>query len=189
MDCQWLIISFASKYKHLSGFVCLVWVDAFIETNKCFFFYRNTTNIMLWTTFSFVLKRVNWHYRGSGKHDHLQKRITDSGCCFPHNRKDNVCLLRGRSPDGIPAFYLCYMHIGERQLAPILAHQEVSRYHTRGESEASLVHRQGSMQVRDPPWLWNRGQMSPEVQNRGTQWPPQKGLLSSKIFFLKTTFV
>ena len=41
-------------------------------------------------------------------------------------------------------------------------HQAVSRCCTRG------IHCiQASMQVRDPPWLWNPGQTLPEVRNRG----------------------
>ena len=44
-------------------------------------------------------------------------------------------------------------------------HQEVSRCHTRGESEESIAYRQQSMQARDPPWLWDPLQTSPEVQN------------------------
>ena len=55
----------------------------------------------------------------------------------------------------------------------------VSRCHTRGESEESVVYRQGSTQARDPPWLWNLGQTSPEVQT-GVSVAPWKGLLSSK---------
>ena len=36
----------------------------------------------------------------------------------------------------------------------------------------------------NPPWLWNPGQMSPEVQNKTrVSVAPQKGLVSSKIFF------
>ena len=48
----------------------------------------------------------------------------------------------------------------------------------------SGVHRMQAKrtQVRDPPWLWNPGETSPEVQNRGIS-GPQKGLLSSKKFF------
>ena len=41
------------------------------------------------------------------------------------------------------------------------------RIHARGESEESVVRRRGSTQAKDPPWLWNPGQISPEVQNRG----------------------
>ena len=38
---------------------------------------------------------------------------------------------------------------------------------------------------RDPPWLWNPGQMSPEVQNRGISGPTNKDLCPPKIFLKK----
>ena len=44
--------------------------------------------------------------------------------------------------------------------------QEVSRCHIRGESDESITCRWWSTQVRDPPWLLNPEQTSPEVQNR-----------------------
>ena len=34
-------------------------------------------------------------------------------------------------------------------------------------NQESIAHRRQSMPVRDPFWLWNPGNMSPEVQNRG----------------------
>ena len=37
-----------------------------------------------------------------------------------------------------------------------------------------IARRQESMQVGDPPWLWNAGQVSPEVQNRGISGPTEK---------------
>ena len=43
----------------------------------------------------------------------------------------------------------------------------VSRCRTRGESQEFMAHRWRSMQARDPPWLWNPGETSSEVQNRG----------------------
>ena len=43
-------------------------------------------------------------------------------------------------------------------------HYTVSRCHTRGESEHYTGDKAGK---RDPPWLWNPGQTSPEVQNKG----------------------
>ena len=50
-------------------------------------------------------------------------------------------------------------------------HQEVSRCHTRDESEECIAHRWESRQLRDPPWLWNWEQMSLEVQNRDISSP------------------
>ena len=46
-------------------------------------------------------------------------------------------------------------------------HQEVQRCYTRGKSEKSIAQRWRSTKVSDPPWFWNLGQTSPEVQNRG----------------------
>ena len=43
----------------------------------------------------------------------------------------------------------------------------VSRCCTRGESQEFMACRWQSTQVRDPPWLWNPGETSSEVQNRG----------------------
>ena len=45
--------------------------------------------------------------------------------------------------------------------------QEVSRGCTRGESQDSIVCRWWSRKVRNPSWLWNPEETSPEVQNRG----------------------
>ena len=44
-----------------------------------------------------------------------------------------------------------------------------------------LTHGQESMQARNPPWLWNPGQTSPEVQNRGISGPTKKDLCPTKI--------
>ena len=49
--------------------------------------------------------------------------------------------------------------------------QEVNRCCTRGESEESIALWQWSMEVRDPPWLGNPGQTSPNVQNRVNSGP------------------
>ena len=45
--------------------------------------------------------------------------------------------------------------------------QEVSQRHTRGESVESISHRSRSTQG-NLLWLWNLGQISPEVQKTGT---------------------
>ena len=50
----------------------------------------------------------------------------------------------------------------------------VSRCHTKVESEESILHRLESIQVKNPPWLWNLGQTSLEVQNRGISGPTRK---------------
>ena len=41
--------------------------------------------------------------------------------------------------------------------------------------------RQQSTQVRDPPWLWNPGEMSSEVQNRGTSGPTKRTHVLQKL--------
>ena len=43
----------------------------------------------------------------------------------------------------------------------------VNRCRTRGESQEFIARRWQRMQARDPPWLWNPGETSSEVQNRG----------------------
>ena len=60
-------------------------------------------------------------------------------------------------------------------------HQEVSRCHTRGASEESIPCRLQCMQMREPPWLWNPEQISPEVQNRGISRPTKKDWCHPKI--------
>ena len=67
-------------------------------------------------------------------------------------------------------------------------HQEVSRCSTRCESQESIMHRWWTTQARDPPWLWNLGETSPEVQNRGIS-GHTKRLMPSNFFFKKTKYV
>ena len=63
--------------------------------------------------------------------------------------------------------------------------QEVSRCHTRGESEEFIACRRQSMQAQeDPLWLWNPGQTSPEKSKTGASVAPSKGL-SVSIFLKK----
>ena len=61
---------------------------------------------------------------------------------------------------------------------------EVSRCHTRGGFEESVVHRQQACKQRNPPWFRNPGHTLSEVQNRVSV-VAQKGLMSSKYFFKK----
>ena len=61
--------------------------------------------------------------------------------------------------------------------------QEVSRCPARCESEESMACRQENMQVRDPLWLWNSGQMSPEVQNRGITGLTKRTDVLQKLFW------
>ena len=49
-----------------------------------------------------------------------------------------------------------------------------SRCRTRGESQEFIACRWQSMQARDPPWLWNPGQTSPEVQNIAISVPTKR---------------
>ena len=61
-------------------------------------------------------------------------------------------------------------------------HQEVSRCCIRGESEEYSACRQQCLQARDPPWLWNPGQMSLEDQNRGISGPTKQNNVLQKNF-------
>ena len=87
--------------------------------------------------------------------------------------------LPGRRSRALPMVVCKY--VDENGSAVNADCQEVSRCHTKGESEKSIVHHQKSTQVRDSPWPWNPGEMSPEVRNRGIN-GAQKGLMSSKKF-------
>ena len=44
------------------------------------------------------------------------------------------------------------------------------------------AYRQESVQVRTPPWLWNPGQMSPEVQHRGISDPTKRTYVLQNVF-------
>ena len=61
----------------------------------------------------------------------------------------------------------------------------VSRCRTRGESQEFIAHRWQSMQARDPPWLWNPGETSPEVENRVSVAPRKRTYVLQKLFFKK----
>ena len=65
-------------------------------------------------------------------------------------------------------------------------YQQVSKY-IRGKFQEYIACRQWSMQVRDPSWFWNPGQMSPEVQKKDIS-DPKKGLISPKNYN-KTNFL
>ena len=58
------------------------------------------------------------------------------------------------------------------------------KYHHFRKGEEFTACRQRSMQTRGAPSLWNSGQMSPEVQNRGIS-GPTKWLMSSEKFIKK----
>ena len=70
----------------------------------------------------------------------------------------------------------------EMRSAAMLA---VKRCRTRGASEESIASRWQSMQARDPPWLWNPGQTSSEVQNRGISGPSKRTHVLLNFFFKK----
>ena len=84
-----------------------------------------------------------------------------------------VRLLCGRSPDRILATYLCYKHVGNVTGCHADLYT-VSRCCTRGESQEFMARRQQSTQARDPPWLWNPGETSSEVQNRRISSPTKR---------------
>ena len=57
---------------------------------------------------------------------------------------------------------------------------------TRSKSGESIAYRRQCMQVRDPSWLCNPGQTSPEVQNRSVSGSTKRTDVL-QIFFKKTT--
>ena len=62
----------------------------------------------------------------------------------------------------------------------------VRRCRTRGESQEFIAHRQQSTQARDPPWLCNPEETSPEIQNRSISGPTKRTYVLQKIFKKKT---
>ena len=76
--------------------------------------------------------------------------------------------------------WIHYLHErGSKKFGCHFGCQENRRCCTRSESEESIVRRWESTQARDPPWLWNLGQMS----NAGVSVVSLKVFMSSKIFF------
>ena len=73
---------------------------------------------------------------------------------------------------------------GSKRLSCHVGRQEVSGCCTRGEFEEYVAHRWQSMQARDPPWLWDPGQTSPEVQSRGISGPTKRTDIP-QLFFIK----
>ena len=90
------------------------------------------------------------------------------GCGFKHHQ----CLWIGLQVCGLKRLH-CHAD-----------HYTVSRCHHRGESEEYVTHRRENMQTRDLSWLWNPGQMSPEVQNRGISGSTKRTCVL-QFFFLK----
>ena len=84
-----------------------------------------------------------------------------------------------RQPTILPSFYQ-KLHENERI------------WTLRGEGHASLAPpplRSANAQVRkrvwDPPWLWNPGQMSPQVKNRGISGPQKRTCVLQNFFLIK----
>ena len=65
-------------------------------------------------------------------------------------------------------------YVDQKRLGCNAGRQEASRWHTKGESEDSIVWRQRNMQMRYPPWVRNLGQTSLEVQNRDISGPTKR---------------
>ena len=93
---------------------------------------------------------------------------------WPSGFKTLRCHMLGQGFEPHQWLYHVHVHVGGwKRLSCHTGHQEVSRCHTRGESEESIAHSWWNIQVRDPPWLWNPEQTSPKVQNRGISGPPK----------------
>ena len=82
-----------------------------------------------------------------------------------------------RNPTNVWIHYL--QEHGSKKFGCHFGCQENRRCCTRSESEESIVRRWESTQARDPPWLWNLGQMS----NVGVSVVPSKVFMSSNFFF------
>ena len=70
--------------------------------------------------------------------------------------------------------WICAQVCGSKRLSCHADLYTVSRCHTRGESQEFIARRWQSTQVRHPPWLWNPGETSPEVQKRGISGPMKR---------------
>ena len=66
-----------------------------------------------------------------------------------------------------------------KSLGYYAGHQEVSRCYTKGESEESIACKRQSIQARDWHWLWNPGQITPEVQSRSIRGPTKRLMFSN----------
>ena len=66
--------------------------------------------------------------------------------------------------------------------------QEVSRCCTSGESEESVTCRWWNTYVRDPRWLWNSVQTSPEVQKQGMSGSAKRTYVLEKLISTYSTF-
>ena len=113
--------------------------------------------------------------------------IIDQHCIISITNLWTACGTDGPDVRALNLHQCLWTHLqvyGSKRLGCHADFYTVSRSCTRGESEESIVHRWGSMQARDPPWLWNPEQTSPEVQNR-VSLAPRKGLMSLKNFIKK----
>ena len=79
---------------------------------------------------------------------------------------------------GIHCLYIRVQVRGSKRkrLGCHVGRQEVSRCHTKSESEEFLAFRWWSTQMKDPPWLWRQ-----QKSKTGVSVAPQKGLMSFKI--------
>ena len=66
------------------------------------------------------------------------------------------------------------VYVDQKSSGAMLAIKRSAGGHTRGEFEESIACSWHRMQVRDPPWLWNPGQMSLEIQNSGMSRPTKR---------------
>ena len=74
-------------------------------------------------------------------------------------------------------------YVDKKGLAAVLAAKRPAGVHTRDESKESITYRQESMEVKVPSWLWNPGQISPEVHNSSIYGPSKRIYVLH--FFLK----
>ena len=79
------------------------------------------------------------------------------------------CLRHGRSRVRAPNLHQCLRTrlqvCWSKRLGCHADLYTVSRCRSRGESQEYIARRRQCMHARDPPWLWNSGETSPEVRN------------------------
>ena len=87
-------------------------------------------------------------------------------------------MLWGSGPldPGLKPHQCLYATMQMKQLSCHAGYQEVSRCHTRGESEESIVYRQWSMQARESTLTLKPSSDPIRNPNQGCQWPHKKDL-------------
>ena len=157
---------------------------------------RKWTVRLTWCIINFISKQTQWMYRFQG--DLLPCPLTQINsrsttvvqylCCGPdlafHYTKRSFSTVRVHShcrKSKTTASEKIQPLLFDNMFATLklefivtkMFSDTVSRCYTRGESEDHTGEKACKV-LRDPPWLWNPGQTSPEPQNRGISGPTRR---------------